>query len=482
MSDQSLPEDELPEISLAELSEDMKQACARAGWSQLLPVQARALPYLLSGRDVMIQSRTGSGKTGAFLLPILERIDRQLAECQALVLVPTRELAKQVAAEANLLAGGHGMRVVEVYGGVGYRNQMDGFKAGAHLVVGTPGRILDHLVKNTLSLARLKMLVFDEADRMLSMGFLPDMWELRRYLPDHEIDSFMFSATYPAYVLGLARQFLRSPRTLNLSQDNVHVTEIEHVFYEVPPMQRDRSLVRIIEMLNPASAIIFCNTKSNVHYVNVVLQRFGYDADELSSDLGQTARENVLARVRKGTLRFLVATDVAARGIDITGLSHVIQYEPPEDPESYIHRAGRTGRVGASGEAITLVAGMEKSGLLRIGRRFNIDFQERKTPEDTDVQAVVAERLTALLESRLRKRDSLQVERMQRFLPLARELAECTDELSLIAMLLDDSYQASLHAPALPAELVESVSPESKGARKRRNSRGSKSRRPRKRR
>jgi ATP-dependent RNA helicase DeaD len=213
-------------------------------------------------------------------------------------------------------------------------------------------------------------------------------------------------------------------------------------------MDKDRSLVRLIEIENPASAIIFCNTKTKVHYVSAVLQRFGYDADELSADLSQKDRERVLERVRKGTLRFLVATDVAARGLDIPELSHVIQYEPPEDLEGYIHRAGRTGRAGATGVAISLVSGVEKFELDRIAKRYTIDLQERPLPSDADVEAAVTERVTALLEARLRERDKLQTERSQRFVPLGRSLAENEDESAIIAMLLDDYYQQTLHAPA----------------------------------
>ena len=182
-----------------------------------------------------------------------------------------------------------------------------------------------------------------------------------------------------------------------------------------------------------------------MQYVSAVLQRFGYDADELSSDLSQDAREKVMDRVRRGKLRFLVATDVAARGIDILELSHVIQYEPPKDPEAYIHRVGRTGRAGATGEGITLVAGLERIELLNIGKRFNIDFQEREPPTIKEVERIVAERATVLLEARLRDRDKLQIERMQRFVPLARSLGETNDEVAIMAMLLDDYYQQSLH-------------------------------------
>jgi ATP-dependent RNA helicase DeaD len=437
----------LSDIRLEDLSGELKAACVRAGWKSLVPVQARAIPYLLAGRDVMIQSRTGSGKTGAYLLPIMHNIDLQKKAAQALVLVPTRELALQVAREAQMLAGDTEFKTAVVYGGVGYGAQLEAFRQGAQLVVGTPGRILDHLLKDTLSLDNLRILIFDEADRMLSMGFYPDMVKIRKYVPAAKIASSMFSATYPPQVVRLAGQFLKNPQLLSLSGDQIHIAEIEHVFYVVPGMRKERSLVRIIEIENPVSAIIFCNTKDAVHYLSVVLKRFGYDADELSSDLAQAAREKVMARVRRGALRFLVATDVAARGIDIPDLSHVIQYEPPEDPEAYIHRAGRTGRMGSGGVAISLVAEMEKFKLQSIARHYSIRMEEKQLPGDEELEQVVAQRVTALLEGRLRARDNLQLERMRRFMPLARQLAQSDEGLSLMVMLLDDYYQASLHAP-----------------------------------
>ncbi|SVD47526.1 uncharacterized protein METZ01_LOCUS400380, partial [marine metagenome] len=279
------------------------------------------------------------------------------ASCtQALVLVPTRELARQVQRDAEMLWQSNQFRTVAVYGGVGYGPQVEALTAGAHLVVATPGRALDHLLRGTLSFKDLTMVVFDEADRMLSMGFYPDMKEMQSYLPNRQIHTCMFSATFPASVMRTAREFIEHPELLTLSRDHVHVTDTEHICYVVPPMEKDRALVRIIEIENPSSAFIFCNTKANVHYISVVLQRFGYDADELSADRSQTDRENILQRVREGKLRFLVATDVASRGLDIPELSHVIQYEPPEDAEDYIHRAGRTGRAGATGIALSLVS------------------------------------------------------------------------------------------------------------------------------
>ena len=449
-----VPLEDLPEARLEDLPEKLRLGAEKAGWTELMSVQARAIPYLFAGRDMMIQSRTGSGKTGAYLLPILELVNTHQASTQAVVLVPTRELAQQVANEAEILGYATGVRAIAVYGGVGYGEQLAAFRAGAHLVVGTPGRVLDHLLRRSMLLDHLKFLVFDEADRMLSMGFYPDMRRFQSYLPGRRVSTFMFSATFPPQVIRLAQQFLKQPGFMNLSSDHVHVTEVEHVYYLVPGMDKDRSLVRIIEVENPPSALIFCNTKSRVEYVKVVLQRFGYDADELTSDLTQAGRDQVMERVRHGSLRFLVATDVAARGIDLPDLSHVIQYEPPEDPEAYIHRAGRTGRAGGSGTAISLVNNLERPSLVRIGKRYAITLQERPLPEDEDVERIVSERIIALLEARLRNRDRLQGERMQRFLPLARSLGE-GEEAGLLAMLLDDFYQETFHAPLVPLDQEE---------------------------
>ncbi|MBN1424818.1 DEAD/DEAH box helicase [Candidatus Fermentibacteria bacterium] len=449
----SEPGNPLPEITVDHLPDKLQAAARRAGWNTLMPVQAKAIPYLLAERNMMIQARTGSGKTGAFVLPMLERLDPSLAQCQALVLVPTRELARQVYEATATLCGDDGLRVAAVYGGVGYGAQIEALRQGTHIVVGTPGRVLDHLIRHTLVLDHLVMLIYDEADRMLSMGFYPDMKRIQRHLPPRHLHVCMFSATFPWEVMRTAREFMKSPQFLSLSHDHVHVTDTEHVFYAVPGMDKDRALVRIIEVENPASAIIFCNRKSEVHYVSVVLQRFGYDADELSADLSQADREQVLGRVRRGALRFLVATDVAARGLDIPELSHVVLYQVPEDIEGYIHRAGRTGRAGAPGVAITLVSGPEEeSDLGRIARHYGIDMQRRVLPTDEDVQAVVAERVTALLEARLRERDKLKTERSLRFVPLARSLAENEDEAAIIAMLVDDFYQQALHRPTVEPE------------------------------
>lgn len=447
------PENPLPRLSLEELPESLRAAVARAGWPSLMPVQSLALPYLLDKQDIMVQSRTGSGKTGAFLLPSLERLDPDKKECQALMLVPTRELALQVASEAEILFGNTGLKVAALYGGVSYGKQNDALHGGAQLVVGTPGRVLDHLIKRNFNLDALRMLVLDEADRMLSIGFYPDMKEVQRYLPKRSVPVHFFSATFPPQVLRVAKEFMPNPRLLSLSTDQVHhIDAMDHSYYVVKPMEKDRVLARILELESPSAAIIFCNTKSDVHYVTAVLKGFGYNADELSADLSQNMRERVLQNMRNGSVRFLVATDVAGRGIDIPELTHVILYAPPEDHESYIHRAGRTGRAGAGGTVISLVDIMQKMELARIVKHYKINMHERTLPTEEHLGRVVGERLTVLLEGELRRKTRLEEERMHRFMPLVKELAENEDSLKLLAMLLDEQYQRSLHAaPSQPA-------------------------------
>ena len=446
------PENALPEVSLADLPQLLQTACAKAGWNNLMPVQSRALPYLLEGRDLMVQSRTGSGKTGTYLLPLMARLNPAMPAVQALILVPTRELAVQVEQEAKTLFKGSGFTVAAVYGGVGYGKQMDALRQGVSVVVGTPGRVLDHLLRRTLNLDHISALIFDEADRMLSIGFYPDMKEIQRYLPETSIHAMLFSATYPPHVLKLAGEFLTDPQMLSLSTTQIHVAEVQHLYCECKSMEKDRTLIKILEVETPASAIFFCNTKATVHFVTAVLQGFGFNADELSADLSQSRREDVLSRLRKGTIRFLVATDVAARGIDIPELSHVFLYEPPDDRESYIHRAGRTGRAGAAGVVISLVDIMEKMELQRIAKYFKVPLTQHMAPTDEEVAHAVGMRVTALLEARFRQLNGLERERMKRFEPLVQSIAEDPEQRHLLTLLLDDCYQKSLNPTAfLPA-------------------------------
>ncbi len=431
----------LQELSLQELPEPVQQAARAIGWTELMPVQRRTLPYLLSGRDVIVQSQTGSGKTGAFLLPLFVRLDCSRGQVQALILTPTRELARQIfEAFEQMKAGVPGMqplRAVLVYGGVRYGPQLKALAQGAQVVIGTPGRILDLIEQGALRLGLLKVLVFDEADEMLSMGFYPAMRQLKRYLP-RERNTAMFSATIPPRVQALAREFLKDPVFIALSTDRIAAETIEHRYFVVPPMEKDRALVQLIELENPASAIIFANTKRDVTYLGQFLKNYGYHADAITGDLPQKQRERLMDRLRKGQLRFLVATDVAARGIDISDLSHVFMYDVPQDPEYYVHRSGRTGRMGKAGTTIVLVTPLEEARLQAIARKYDIPLEKGTLPTSEVVAGRVAERAIALLEDRYREKTSLDRERLKRFVPLVEQLAQ--EEPELLAMLVDALY------------------------------------------
>jgi len=278
--------EERPSFQISELPDALRKNVERQGWKSLMPVQEKVIPILMEGKDLVVQSRTGSGKTAAFALPILMRIDPRREDVQGLILTPTRELAEQVHGVVRDLAEGLGLRSVAVYGGVGYGPQIEAFHQKVHIIVGTPGRIIDHLSSNRFSLANLRFLVLDEADEMLSMGFFPSIRRILAFLRG-KVQTALFSATVPPGVAALASRFTREPETLSLSSDLLHVEEVDHIYYVVDGMYKDRTLLKLIEMDNPQAALIFCNTKKEVEYLGVFLQNFGYDGAYLSSDLSQ---------------------------------------------------------------------------------------------------------------------------------------------------------------------------------------------------
>lgn len=441
------PENTLEPWTTDDLPDVLKSAVGRMGWTSLMPVQAATGPYLHEGRDMIVQSRTGSGKTGAFLLPLLTRLDPDAEYPQALVLVPTRELALQVYEAFEKLSADMDIKGVVIYGGVGYGKQLDALQHGAQVIVGTPGRVLDHIGRRSLNLKKLATLVFDEADEMLSMGFYPDMKDLQRYLPKERV-TWMFSATMPYKVQMLAEEFMRKPEFLSLSAGHETIDTMEHRWYSTPTMEKDQILIRVLEMERPDSAIVFCNMKSDVEYVANVLKARGYSAEMISGDLSQKDRERVMQGIRNNTVKFLVATDVAARGIDISDLSHVVLYDIPKDPELYVHRAGRTARAGNTGVAITFVGDMgEKATLKKIGRKYGIEFVELPAPTDEQVTERIGERLAITLEDRWRNLTPGEQKRTARLESLVKSLCESEEERMLLAMLLADIYRDTFNVP-----------------------------------
>src|SRR5437899_4374546 len=408
------------------------------GYRAPTEVQAETLPRALAGKDLVVQSRTGTGKTAAFGIPIVERVDPAADHVQAVALAPTRELAMQVARELSEIGRGRGVKVETIYGGDSMDRQLEGIRAGAHVIVGTPGRVLDHLRRKTLRFDAVRTLVLDEADRMLDMGFAVEMGQIMEYMPA-ERQRLLFSATVPLGIRGLIYHYLTEPEWVLLSEDQIYVKEVEHLYCLTPKLHKEATLYKLLEYENPASSMIFCNTREETRLVYTFLAGKGLPTAMLSSDLPQAKRERVMARFRSGEVRHLVTTDVASRGIDIEDLSHVFIFSTPESPEQYIHRAGRTGRVGKSGRAISLVSAHDLMNFNRLVKRYPVEVAELSVPSDEEVQVRKVERLVTRLAA---EGQNLPLDDFAEFAPIARRIAEHEHRDRILALLLRGYFQA----------------------------------------
>ena len=365
------------------LSEPILKALEGVGYETPTPIQARTIPLILEGRDVLGQAQTGTGKTAAFALPILSNIDLSRAEPQALVLAPTRELAIQVAEAFHTYAVNmKGFNVLPIYGGQDYGVQLRSLKRGVHVVVGTPGRVMDHMRKGTLSLNGLQFLVLDEADEMLRMGFIDDVeWILEQTPAERQVA--LFSATMPAPILRIARKHLKAPAEITIESKTTTVDTIRQRYWMVGGHHKLDALTRILEAEPFDGILIFVRTKTETVALSEKLQARGYASSALNGDMAQAQRERTIEQLKDGTLNIVIATDVAARGLDVDRISHVINYDIPMDTESYVHRIGRTGRAGRSGEAILFVSPRERGMLFAIERatRKRIDQMELPSTE-----------------------------------------------------------------------------------------------------
>jgi len=420
------------------------------GYKAPTDVQSETIPRAQAGRDLVVQSRTGTGKTAAFGIPIVERVDPAVAAVQAVALAPTRELALQVAAELAQIGRAKGVRIESIYGGDSMDRQLEGIRAGAHVIVGTPGRVLDHLRRKTLRFDQVKILVLDEADRMLDMGFAVEMGQIMEYMPSPR-QTLLFSATIPLGIRGLIYHYLTEPEWVLLSEDQIYVKEVEHVYCLTPKMHKEGTVYKLIEYENPASSMIFCNTKEEVRQVYTFLLGKGLPAAMLSSDLPQKKREKVMGSFRSGEIRHLVTTDVASRGIDIEDLSHVFIFSTPDSPEQYIHRAGRTGRVGKSGRAISLVSAHDLMNFNRLVKRYHVEVSELAVPSDEEVQARKVERIVTRLAA---EGLALPLEDFAEFGPVARRILEHEHRERIVATLLRGHFQ-----PPPVEEVEEAAAP-----------------------
>jgi ATP-dependent RNA helicase DeaD len=357
------------------------------GFEAPTPVQSRAIPTLLQGRDVVAQALTGTGKTAAYGIPLVERIDPKVDVPQAVVLAPTRELAVQVAEQLGRLGHNRHVRVVSIYGGQPYEHQLRALRRGVHVIVATPGRLLDHLRRGTANLGQVRLVVLDEADQMLDMGFQEDVETILSHMPEEHATA-LFSATMPKPILDLVGRYLREPEMIRLSQPHaLTVPSVDQVFYEVPFPRKMDALCRVLDARQPERAIVFCATKRMVDEAVERLQATGYSAQALHGDISQAGREKVLRGFREGRTEILVATDVAARGLDIPEVSLVINFDIPPDPEYYVHRIGRTGRLGRGGEAITFVNPREMRELRIIERATGARIRPAQVPSVAEVEA-----------------------------------------------------------------------------------------------
>ena len=417
------------------LSEPILKAVAKLGFEQTSPIQSAAIPVLMEGKDVVGQSATGSGKTAAFAIPAIERVEDAGRKVEVLVLVPTRELAVQVAEEvARLAAFRPKVHAVPIYGGASYERQFSELRKGPQIVIGTPGRIIDHLQRNTLDVSHVKMVVLDECDRMLDMGFREDMERILSGTPD-ERQTVFFSATLPPAIRRLIEDFSREPQHIRIEAQTMTVPTVEQVYYDVPPRAKLDALTRLVDMHDARLGIIFCNTQRTVDDVADALIARGYSADRLHGGMSQVMRTRTLAKFKNSGFDLLVATDVAGRGIDVDDLDLVVNFDLPYDPEDYVHRIGRTGRAGRKGVALTLISGREIYRLQGVERFTRQRMMRGRVPTWDQVEE---KRLSGVLD---KVRGALEAGRH-------------TAHAASIDRLLDEGHAATDLAAALLSELL----------------------------
>ena len=363
------------------ISDKLVEVLNKSGIKEATPVQERSIGEILKGRDVVAQAQTGTGKTLAFLLPMMEKIDINKVQTQGLIITPTRELALQITNEAKKLVQGKNISILAAYGGQDVEAQIRKLKNGVHLVIATPGRLLDHIKRKTIDLGKLDFLVLDEADEMLRMGFLKDVESIILDTPKTR-QTMLFSATIPNEVRSLSKRFMKNPLQIEIEGKNITLDEIEQIAIETTDRRKLDVLCGLIDEYRPYLAIVFCRTRIRVSNLNNELLARGYNSDELHGDLSQAKRERVIKNFRTAKLQILVATDIVARGIDVEGVTHVINYDIPENVDSYIHRIGRTGRIGNLGMAITLVTDRDRDDMALIKRKIKKDLVEKTVKKD----------------------------------------------------------------------------------------------------
>lgn len=388
-----------------ELMPQIQRAVKEMGFEEASAIQAKAIPVVMSGKDMIGQAQTGTGKTASFGIPLLQKVDPKNKHLQAIVLCPTRELAIQVADEIRRLAKFmHGVKILPIYGGQDIVKQIRSLKAGTQIVIGTPGRVMDHMRRKTVKLNDVKMMVLDEADEMLNMGFREDIEFVLSGIPE-EGQIVMFSATMPRPIMDIARKYQKDAEVVKVVRKQLTVPKIEQYYYEVRPKNKSEVLSRLLDVYDPKLSVVFCNTKKNVDTLVEDLKGRGYFAEGLHGDMKQQQRDRVMSRFRNGKTDILVATDVAARGIDVDDVEAVFNYDIPQDDEYYVHRIGRTGRAGRNGMAFNFVVGKEVYKLRDIQRYCKTKIIAKKIPSAADVADTKAEKVFKNLDEIIQERD-----------------------------------------------------------------------------
>ncbi|KTD47107.1 ATP-dependent RNA helicase [Legionella rubrilucens] len=445
---------ELASFAALDLSDVLLKALEDMKFQAPSPVQAQTIPYLLEGRDVIAQAQTGTGKTAAFALPILKRLSLKSRATQALILAPTRELAIQVAEQFEALSVHQkGTTVSVLCGGQEYSRQLKQLRDGAHIVVGTPGRILDHIDRGTLQLHQLKTFVLDEADEMLRMGFIEDVETILAKLPD-EKQIALFSATMPYRIRQIANSYLNDPVSVEIKAATATVKAIEQRFLFASPVQKPDALLRVLAVEDYQGVIVFVRTKSSTEEVAASLQQQGYRAMAIHGDITQALRERIIAQFRQGAIDILVATDVAARGLDVDRVTHVINYDVPHDCETYVHRIGRTGRAGRSGVTVLFITPRESRILNTIERHTRQRIEKVVVPNDYMIQQARQERFMANIKSRFGHEHAPGYYRIIEEFLKANPEASAMDVAASLALMLnqDKAWQQELPKPSRPAK------------------------------
>lgn len=394
------------------LSQDIQKAVSDMGFEEMSPIQSGAIPVIMDGKDIIGQAQTGTGKTAAFGIPIIEKCDPKNRQVQALVLCPTRELSIQVSEEiARLAKYKKGVNVLPIYGGQPIDRQIRALKKGVNIVIGTPGRILDHIRRKTLKLGGVNMMVLDEADEMFDMGFRDDIALVMNELSEKRQTVF-FSATMPRTIINFASKYQDNPEIIKVVHQEMTVPKVEQAYFELKHHMKTEILTRLIDIYNPTLAIVFCNTKRKVDELIGDLQGRGYFADGLHGDLKQSQRDNVMNKFRRGTIEILVATDVAARGIDVEEVDLVINYDLPQDEEYYVHRIGRTARAGREGKAFSFVSGREIQKLKAIQRYTKTNIPRKELPTLKDIESNQTTSMIEKIKTEVDKKELGKYEKM----------------------------------------------------------------------